>query len=276
MSTTLSYTTTSYYDKGLQTFSKAVAPVKHFSTEFYGEAIIGNSVSVPLVNAGQAKEFIPASGYVPAGGISEIDIPLKHFENTMSINVTQSSTNVAAKLENLYDAQLRSIAEGISTYILADVANFTAAATGVAPGSFGYDTVKLAQAGLDAANVGGNRVLLTNGEYTAALSPSTTDNIRLSVNDYGFEGHYRAPLTSGVGALAINPACYAVATTLPQNPLIGTNALIEHNVITDPDSNISIQHIVFADAQKGKIFSTFEVRGGGKIGINAGVKVTAA
>lgn len=265
---TVNYSATEYYDKGLVSFSKAVLPLDGYSTKFEQNEVSASTISVPLFDS-TAQIFSSSVGYMSSGSISEVSVPVSHVFVSNSIDVSQASSNPAAYLPSFYEKQMKELAGAITERALGDVASYTNKVH-VPSASFGFNVVKSGQGVLDAANAGNDRVILTRGLWNSALSPNSVDGTRVTVEDYGFGGKYRAPLTGVVGAAMFAPASYAVAVGLPTDPLKGTNALVSEQNLVDPETNIPMRHKVFADATKGKLFSVFETIVGGKVAIAGG------
>ncbi|MBC2602079.1 P22 phage major capsid protein family protein [Puniceicoccus vermicola] len=269
------YTNTEFFDKGLSAFAGEMSFIEGFSTKFEVSDIAGSSVSVPLIDAGSAGVF---SGVYQndSDTMTEIDVGVTHVYKKFSVNVTEASTNAAATLENLYVSNMRSFAAKVSETILADVANYTDAVTGLSVGSFDFDDVKSASIELDDNGVPmANRSLVLSPSFNTALLPSTSDNLKLTPEDYGFASYRNAYLPSGVHGIATHAGSYACAVALPKNPLIGSSALIDHEVIIEPTLGIPVQMLVYGEPNGGKISAVFEALVGGKVAQDKGVKLTA-
>ena len=268
MATLIDYSAVSYYDKGISSFSKALLPLEKFSTKFEQDEVNSSTISVPIYDA-TVQVYDAVNGYVPTGSITECQVPLTHVHVTNAVDVSQASKNPAATLGSFYNKQLSELAGGILEKALSGVSAYTAKVN-VPSASFTFNVIKSGQGLLDSGNANGDRVVLTAGLWNSALSPSSSDGTKVSVQDYGFTDKMRAPLPATIGAACIAAPSYAVAIGLPTNPLKGTNALIAENVITDPETNITVLHTVYGDATRKRIYSTFEAMVGGKVAINNG------
>lgn len=262
------YTDVQYFEDALVSFRDKLAPISALSTKFEGE-IQGASVIVPLASTGAGQEF--AGTYaVDNSTLAEITVPVKHVFKSFSINVGDASKSAAASLKNLYKTNLDALMAAIQTTAFADVSNFTAEEE-FTTGAFGWADVKAAlTTGADLPEDG--KVLILKSALNTQLLPNADDNIVVKAEDYDLSKFVSSKLP--VDGVLTHAGTYAVATALPSNPLVGTTALIDSEIIEV--DGMQILYTVSGSGDTGTIRGTFAVLVGGKIAQDKSVNFVPA
>lgn len=258
------YTETEYFEDAIVSFESKLAPIMALSTKFEGE-INGATVTVPLASTGAGQEYVNTYA-VDNSVLAAIEVPVKHMFKSFSINVGDASKSAAAQLKNLYKTNLDALMASIHTSAFAGLSAITEEVD-VALSSFGWADVKTAlEAGEDLPEDG--KTMILKSAYNTALLPSAGDNLLIKAEDYDLTKFVSNKLP--VNGVITHPGAYAIATALPSNPLVGTSALIDFEIIEV--DGMQILYTVSGDGNTGTIRGTFAVLVGGKLAQDKSVK----
>lgn len=267
------YTEVKYLSDGITAFGNSLVPLAAFSTKFTKD-VAGGSMVVPLITAGAAS-----TGYANVEGadtVAAVTVPLTRvFKN---VEFTQEEANVnSVDLSSRYTAALQSIGATINQIALAPVASYTNTVTAPVQTGFNYTHVASTQSSLDSVDCpDGNRFLIVRGAMKAALSPKSSDGIKLDVQSYGFNDVYRSNLLPAtVSGAAVHPGTIALGSALPASPLKGTAQIMDSAVIEDPEGKLPpVQMIVKPNYNTNGVTVCFETLVGSAIAqAGKGVKI---
>ena len=266
------FTDVKYFSEAIKSFGEKIAPINALSTKYEGQ-IVGTSVVVPLASTGPGQEF--AGTYaVDNSELAEISVPVKQYFKSFSVSVKEASESSAATLANLYKVNMDAFAATVQAAVFADMANFTLEHEYASLSAFDWDDIKAALAKGDELPEDG-KVLLVKSALNTQLLPSTSQNLAIKASDYGLDSFVTSKLPTGVDGTVLHPGCYAIATAIPQNPLIGTNALIDSEII-EADNGMRFLFTLSGSGDTGKIRGVFSVLAGGKIAQDKAVRIVEA
>lgn len=227
----------------------------------------GKTVFVPVMGAGTASEFNKSSNTlatVDGATMSNSSVTLKHFKYVDEFSPLDIQEY---GMQYLINAYAKTAAQAIVDKTWAEIgsvftaANFASEET-VAAADFGYDSVVLAQLGLDTAKAGQPRSFLVGNDYLASLrkdakiygslNPSantvvTSGNVGQVAGMDIYQWNQIPGNSENLAGIALGPDALLVATGIPMAEIAGFSSSV-----STAESGLSVQVLV-GQAETGNI-----------------------
>lgn len=227
----------------------------------------GKTVFVPVMGAGTASEFNKSSNTlatVDGATMSNSSVTLKHFKYVDEFSPLDIQEY---GMQYLINAYAKTAAQAIVDKTWAEIgsvftaANFASEET-VAAADFGYDSVVLAQLGLDTAKAGQPRSFLVGNDYLASLrkdakiygslNPSantvvTSGNVGQVAGMDIYQWNQIPANGESLAGVALGPDALLVATGIPMAEIAGFSSSV-----STAESGLSVQVLV-GQAETGNI-----------------------
>lgn len=248
------------------------------STDFSAEALkFGKKLTTRIVSIPTVGTYHATNGYVSQDTTTtDVDVTLdqhKFVQHEFGANELSGTTR------NLFSEQAPGMAYALgkdlveALYALTTAANYSAAATTITLANFDRaGVIKVGKALFNRGVPEMGRVLLLNPDYYAALheDPAVVSLAAYQQSSVITEGKlpridgfevFRAvnlPTTGNLTGFGFHPAAWAMVVRLPSeyaSALPGANGGGIVNVITEPNTGLSIQQVLFLNHQLGKAYS---------------------
>ena len=270
------------------------------STDFSAEPIkYGKKVSTRIVSVPTVGTYHTTNGYVSQDTTTtDVDVTIdqhKFVQHEFGANELSGTTR------NLWTEMAPAMAYALgkdlvdALYALITAANYTATATTITAANFDRaGVIKIAKAltGRGVPMVG--RALLLNPDYYAALHEDPaivslaayqqagviTQGQMPPVHNFRVYEAVNLPTTGNLGGFGVYPSAWAMATRLPAEyatSIPGATGGGVVNVITEPNTGLSVHQVMFVNHQLGKAYGRVAwMYGVAKADINAGQRLISA
>lgn len=270
------------------------------STDFSAEPIkYGKQISTRIVSIPTVGTYHTTNGYVSQDTTTtDVDVTIdshKFVQHEFGANELSGTTR------NLWTEMAPAMAYALgkdlvdALYALITAANYTNAATTITAANFdraGVIKVAKALTGRGVPNV--NRALLLNSDYYAALMEDPaivslaayqqaaviTQGQLPPVHNFRVYEAVNMPTTGNLTGFGVYPSAWAMAVRLPAeyaNSVPGASGGGVVNVITEPNTGLSVHQVMFIDHKLGKAYGRVAwMFGVAKADINAGQRLISA
>lgn len=284
------YSTDIFLDATMTAFSKRLAPLKAFSTDFeadQGQA--GSTISAGLVSAATAGGEFVGDYEIGDNVIGKVEVTLKHLFQPFEISMSDANKSSVAKLENLAEANAGALADSIFQVALAPVtvANYGAAGfTGgwdeiiemgeVTHAGFTLNSVKTLAGKLADAPADG-RALILDQAYEANLIPTSGQVIGsdavtegrtprlMGLDVYG--SNYIPDNSINLKGVALHKSAIAVASRTPIDLGKDKNAYYTYEIVEIPSLGINVVYKEWFSTKTGSLWGCYETLFGAAAGI---------
>lgn len=254
---------------GITVLQSKLAALRAFSRDFSADILAPKkTVQVAKVTSTSAVQTNPTN--FETGDTDMDNIAVTVAELSKSFHITNDQMQKGFRLQQLFDINLRTLANGIIDAATAPLtaANYGAALVNADAEDFGTDDLKVLFAAAKNYEV---KNLVLDGSYLAQFLP--TDKFQFMLGEqgaYGFDGMYMNNRWDGaetsVQGFVCDPSALAVASGLPQlDPSISKLMLVDE-VIQIPDLGISIKFNVWGATAGRVVWGSFGVMFGAAAG----------
>lgn len=251
--------------------------LRAISTDFSAEAVkYGKKLTTRIVSIPTVGTYHTTNGYVSQDTTTtDVDVTLdqhKFVQHEFGANELSGTTR------NLFGEQAPAMAYALgkdlvdALYALVTAANYANSTTITAANFDRAGVIKLAKAltGRGVPNI--NRHLLLNPDYYAALHEDAaivslaayqqaaviTEGAMPPVHKFQVYEAVNLPTTGNLGGFALFPSAWAMMVRLPSEyvtalPGVTGGGIV--NTITEPNTGLSIQQVLFVDHKLGKAYS---------------------
>jgi hypothetical protein len=281
----------------MRAFKNRILPVMAFATTFNGVPLQGtDKIVIPYypLASGASTDFVAGTGYVVSQtqGFTTKDVTINRRKFR---GIAFTSVEAARQPFLTIDKLVALEAEKLADDVLIDIFSIITAANypgttiaAVAPGAFDLDEALTLRRLCGEANWPGSpRSLVLDGTFHENLLKDT----RLGNMNYGStaaarEGTiqriagfdtYEVPLlppngAEKLGGMAVYPSAILVGfSPIEPAPLL-RQRLVEYQIVTDPDTGLSLEYRAFGDPILDKVTETIEVNYGYNVGEAAAIK----
>lgn len=256
-----------------------LAALDSFSKDFTLDPIAPKkTIQVPKATVGATGQSNPTN--YETGDTTLTNVAVTPNELNVSFNITSAQIQQGFRLEQLYDINLRVLANQIIDAAVAPmtITNFPSPIV-VTAVNFGTDDLSLLYA---AAKNFSQKNLVIDGAYLASLIP--TDKFHYGLNEDGAYGLDKMRMNNrwtGAGANVqggiFDPQAIALGSGLPQIDEAVGSLMISREVIVVPGINLPVQFCVWGSLSSRSVWGSFGVMFGAALGdATAGKLVTSA
>jgi hypothetical protein len=267
----------------MRAFKNRLLPIMAFARKFESVPLEGtDKIRVPYfpLATGASTDFVPANGYniINAQGLQTKEVtPNKRKYRAVEITSVDWNRQPFLSQEEFVKLEAEKLADDVllDIFSIITAANFPGTTlAALAASAFDFDELGTLRRLCGEANWPGapRSVVLDGTFYEYLLRDSRVHNQNYGSTDAVREGRvprvsgfdlYEVPLLPPNGAeklagMAVYPSAIAVAfSPIRPHPVL-TQTVLQYEIVTDPDSGLSLEYRRFADAKLDKVVEVIE------------------